>query len=154
MTRYILDTGVLLGYLRGSPYAAYIDQHYSPFKLPNIAAISIVTNGELRSLALQLHWGAKKQQDLKDLLRKVPHVDINYDPILQSYAEIDAFSQGKLILKSLPVGMSARNMGKNDIWIAATASVLNATLLTTDEDFDHLNGVFLTVIVIDPKTKP
>jgi tRNA(fMet)-specific endonuclease VapC len=88
------------------------------------------------------------------LLRQVPHIDINHDAVLQSYAEIDAFSQGKLTSKNLPVGMSARNMGKNDLWIAATASVLNATLLTTDDDFDHLNGVFLTVIVIDPKTKP
>jgi predicted nucleic acid-binding protein len=47
--------------------------------------------------------------------------------------------------------MSSRNMGKNDIWIAATASVLNATLVTTDADFDHLNGVFLTVAYIDPR---
>jgi predicted nucleic acid-binding protein len=154
MARYILDTGVLLGYLRGSPYAAYIDQQYSPFTLPNIAAISTVTNGELRSLALQLQWGAKKQQNLKDLLRKVPHIDINHDLLLQRYAEIDAFSQGKLASKSSPQGMSARNMGKNDLWIAATTAVLNAALLTTDNDFDHLNGIFLTVIFIDPKSKP
>ena len=41
-------------------------------------------------------------------------------------------------------------MGKNDIWIAATASVLDATLLTTDKDFDHLNNEFLNVIWLDP----
>lgn len=29
-------------------------------------------------------------------------------------------------------------MGKNDLWIAATAYVTGATLLTTDADFDHL----------------
>ena len=40
-------------------------------------------------------------------------------------------------------------MGKNDVWIAATASVLDATLLTTDNDFDHLNKEFLTVAKID-----
>ena len=34
-------------------------------------------------------------------------------------------------------------MCKNDLWIAATASVLNAKLLTTDADFDHLKGVYL-----------
>jgi predicted nucleic acid-binding protein len=101
-----------------------------------------------------LNWGAKKQQDLNDLLRRVPHIDINHDAILQRYAEIDAFSQGKLASKNFPVGMSARNMGKNDLWIAATASVLNAALLTTDDDFDHLNGVFLTVVFVDPRTKP
>jgi tRNA(fMet)-specific endonuclease VapC len=34
-------------------------------------------------------------------------------------------------------------MGKNDLWIAATASVLGAKLLITDADFEHLAGVFL-----------
>lgn len=28
-------------------------------------------------------------------------------------------------------------MGKNDLWIAATASVANVTLLTTDKDFNN-----------------
>ena len=39
--------------------------------------------------------------------------------------------------------MSSRSMGKNDLWIAATASVLNVPLLTTDKDFLHLDGHFL-----------
>jgi predicted nuclease of predicted toxin-antitoxin system len=30
-------------------------------------------------------------------------------------------------------------MGKNDLWIAAIASVLKAVILTTDADFDHLH---------------
>ena len=42
-------------------------------------------------------------------------------------------------------------MGKNDLWIAATASVLNAALLAIDHDFDHLSSVFLKVIYIDQK---
>jgi hypothetical protein len=57
------------------------------------------------------------------------------------HAEIDAFSQGKLPGKRLE--MSARNMGKNDLWIAATAVVLDATLITTDHDFDHLAKNFV-----------
>ena len=40
-------------------------------------------------------------------------------------------------------------MGKNDLWIAATAAVLDATLLTMDKDFNHLNDIFLTVNCID-----
>jgi len=32
-----------------------------------------------------------------------------------------------------------------DLWIAATASILGATLLTTDADFDHLKGTLLNV---------
>ncbi len=45
-------------------------------------------------------------------------------------------------------------MGDNDIWVAATASVLNANLLTTDHDFDHLNGIFVNVFYIDQKLSP
>jgi len=41
-------------------------------------------------------------------------------------------------------------MGKNDLWILATAaSVLKAALLAIDNDFDHLSNVFLDVIYID-----
>ena len=40
-------------------------------------------------------------------------------------------------------------MGKNDIWIAATTSVLNATLLTTDNDFNHLQNEFIELQLID-----
>ena len=39
--------------------------------------------------------------------------------------------------------MTPRNMGKNDLWIAATARALNIPLLTTDADFSHLDGTFL-----------
>ncbi|MBK9016619.1 MAG: PIN domain-containing protein [Saprospiraceae bacterium] len=45
--------------------------------------------------------------------------------------------------------MSARNMGKNDLWIAATAHATQATLLTTDMDFNHLDGVFFDLERID-----
>jgi predicted nucleic acid-binding protein len=34
-------------------------------------------------------------------------------------------------------------MGKNDLWIAATAYAMNAMLLTTDGDFDHLENAFI-----------
>jgi predicted nucleic acid-binding protein len=40
-------------------------------------------------------------------------------------------------------------MSKNDLWMAATASVLDTTLLTTDNDFEHLHNEFLQVAKID-----
>jgi len=36
-------------------------------------------------------------------------------------------------------------MGKNDLWIAATAKVADAILITIDSDFNHLNGKFIQV---------
>ncbi len=38
------------------------------------------------------------------------------------------------------------------MWIAATAKVADAILLTTDGDFDHLHPKFLTRHKIDAKT--
>jgi len=39
-------------------------------------------------------------------------------------------------------------MGKNDLWIAATASATSAKLLTSDQDFLHLDEVYLDLALI------
>lgn len=148
--RYLLDTNILIHYLRQSSLAEYIERTYQPL-VPSpttIPLISAVILGELESLALQNNWGEPRKRQLKILTDKFLVVDINIKTIINRYAEIDAFSQNKL--KSRPLSNSARNMGKNDLWIAATASVLDATLLTTDKDFDHLNKEFLNVVWLDP----
>ena len=43
-------------------------------------------------------------------------------------------------------------MGKNDLWIAAVAKVLAIPLITTDGDFDHLDGHHISRFLIDSKT--
>jgi len=154
MQKFVLDTGVILGYIRAAGYADYIEKKYAPFTPPNIPLISVVSKGEIYSLAKQFDWGGSKLKTLDELLRKLPTVDISHEhheQIIQRYAEIDAFSLGKDKARSLRTGQTARVMGKNDLWIAATASVLNAALVAIDHDFDHLSGVFLDVIYIDQK---
>jgi predicted nucleic acid-binding protein len=74
-------------------------------------------------------------------------VDINSADIIAKYAEIDAFSQGRL--KDKPLKGSSRNMGKNDIWIAASAAIANATFLTTDNDFNHLKEDYLRLEMVE-----
>ena len=107
-----------------------------------ITLISVVTKGELLSLGIQNGWGTKKMKKLQSLLKKIYTIDINEkdQSLMQAYAEIDAYSQGNL--RGKPLGLSARNMGKNDLWIAASAYISKAELVTTDGDFDHLNGWF------------
>ena len=83
------------------------------------------------------------------LLESFIVADINVEEIIERYAEIDAFSQGKLIDKTAK--FSAKNMGKNDVWIAATASVLDIILITTDKDFNHLDKEYLNLKLIDLK---
>lgn len=72
---------------------------------------------------------------------------INFDEVIKAYARIDAYSQGKL--KKSASRFSSRNMGKNAIWIAATASVFDLTLVTTDKDFHHLEDEFIKLKFID-----
>jgi tRNA(fMet)-specific endonuclease VapC len=151
MQKFVLDTGIILGYVRAAVYAEYVEKKYALFSPPNIPLISIVSKGEIYSLAIQFHWGAGKLKVLDDLLRKLPVVDISDDQILRRYSEIDAYSLGKDLTRRLPKGQTARAMGKNDLWIAATASVLKAKLIAIDHDFDHLDKVFLDVIYIDQK---
>jgi predicted nucleic acid-binding protein len=104
------------------------------------------TKAELMSIARQNHWGGKKIRQLEAQLAKLIIIDINEadQSMMEAYATIDAFSQGRL--EDKPLGTSARNMGKNDLWIAATAHVTNSALITTDGDFDHLNGHFVQLI--------
>jgi tRNA(fMet)-specific endonuclease VapC len=149
MEKFVLDTGIILGYVRGVGYAEYIEKKYRLFSPPNISLISIVSKGEIYSLAVQRDWGDGKLTLLGELLRKLPVVDINNEQIIQRYAEIDAYSLSKDRKRPLPAGQTARVRGKNDLWIAATTSVLKAKLLTTDNDFDHLDGVFFEVAFID-----
>ena len=41
-----------------------------------------------------------------------------------------------------------RIMGKNDLWIATTAALTDARLLTSDRDFDLLEPAFLNLELI------
>lgn len=148
MTIYVLDTGMLLGYVRGAGYADYAERTYALSFPPNIALISVVTVAETLSLAIQFGWGQKQKEKLREIVNKIPAVPITRD-IVDMYAEIDTYSQGKNPTIHLPSGITARNMGKNDVWIASLCAVIKGSLLTTDHDFDHLNISFFEVIYID-----
>lgn len=90
--------------------------------------------------------GKTRRQRLEELMGDFYPADIFSEETIDCYAEIDAFSQNKLPGKLL--SMTSRNMGKNDLWIAAAAHILGARLLTSDADFDHLEGVYLDLLKI------
>lgn len=145
--RYILDTNIVLLYLRHEPFMDYIESQFDPFGQGNQPSISIVTIGEIRSITKRNKWGEKRKKAIGAFMDELIVLDIHYQDILNAYAEIDAFSQGKIEEKPLP--MTARNMGKNDLWIAASAYVTNSKLITTDKDFNHLNKEYFDVLYID-----
>ena len=142
----IIDTGILLQYIRAiyrqerNTLTDYVQS------LDGITAISVVTRGEIIALALRNNWGKKRLKLTDRIVSDILVIDINTETIVRRYAEIDAYSQGRLPGK--PLAGSARNMGKNDLWIAATASVLDARLLTLDQDFTHLHESFVQLDVL------
>jgi tRNA(fMet)-specific endonuclease VapC len=144
---YVLDTNIVLLSLGNAKFNAHFVQVYQPHQ--NDMVLSAVSEGELLSLALQRNWGSNKRRQLVRALQQLVIYPIKVQTVMEAYAEIDAYSQGKLTSKPMPAGISARNMGKNDLWIAATAAVTDATLLTADHDFSHLDGVFCPIDLVD-----
>ena len=143
MRRFVLDTNILLAYVRENPVFNMAEKMCQLTAPDASLLVSVVTLAELRVLAQANHWGEKKQKQLANFLSSLILIDISStdEYLLEAYTNIDCYSRA-------PESGSARTMGKNDIWIAATAAVTNATLVTTDVDFDHLSGQMLKVVKI------
>lgn len=147
MGRFVLDTNILIQIVRGNAIAAEVNTYLLSQENPEIF-ISIVTKAEAESLVTQWNWQEQKVKTLSSLLDNLIIIDISLAQLelIENYVAIDAYSQGK---KFAPTGeklfLSSRNMGKNDLWIAATALALNAELITMDGDFDHLHGSWINV---------
>lgn len=148
---YVLDTNIILLYLKDHPTKTLIEETYGPFLPENNPIISIVTVAEIRSIAAKNNWGEKRIKIVEEFMNELIVVEIRFNDLINAYAEIDAFSQGKL--KDRPLKVTARNMGKNDLWIAATAHVTQSKLITTDRDFEHFAGEYFEVIIIDRHAK-
>jgi len=142
---FVLDTNILVHFVRSDAHIRQVEQQFSLFAPGNSTFISIVSVGEIRSLAFLFGWGKAKLERLNLFLHALHPFPIESEAIAAAYADIDAFSQCYHPIYPAPVGQTARNMGKNDLWIAATANLLNATLLTTDADFSHLSPQFFKV---------
>ena len=136
--RLFFDTNVAIHLLRATTVGARIVERFQLDNTADVPFISIVSVGEARSFARQRGWGPAKTKQLHELLRTFAVVGIESEPVIDAYAELDAFSRS--------VG---RRMGKNDAWIAASASVLGATLVTCDADFEHLSPPRLDVAFVE-----
>jgi len=139
---FLLDTNILIAYIRWGLLGHYIEATYNLYTLQPTPIISIVTEGEIRAIALRYGGGAVKVAALQRLLNSVTIVPLPYRGVIDAYAQIDHHCvQNGLVV------------GKNDLWIAATAHVTGATILTTDRDFDPLHGLFLQRDWVDPASR-
>ena len=149
--RFLLDTGMLLGFIREAPWALRVRTQCDLGNEETMVFTSVICQGELRALAEKFGWGKDKRIQLEDVLNNFPTLDINKQPILNAYALIDAWTHGKSVVspRQTPPPKPAVPMKQNDLWIAATVHESKATLLSTDKDFDHLHGVWISFVYVD-----
>lgn len=138
-TVYLLDTNILVHLIRGRGMAAHLQARYGLNTILADPVVSVISCGEVLSFARQRGWGKGLLSRMQHILDQFEPLDINHPAIIEAYADIDATSHSL-----------GYKMGKNDVWLAATAQVLRLPFLTTDKDFNHLNGSSLDVVWVDP----
>jgi len=146
---YLLDTNIVLIYSRANKISREIEKRYKIFNVNNRLALSVVSLGELDALIKKLELGESRIERINSIIEKLTITEINKQEIISAYGNIDMFSQGKLKISGKNSGLSSRNMGKNDLWIAASAKVYDLTLVTTDKDFNHLQESVIDVLYVD-----
>jgi tRNA(fMet)-specific endonuclease VapC len=142
----IYDTNILIKIVRDKSKNEVVRKLVNPNSLLEIT--TYINKAEILSIAVQNKWGTARMEKLSFLLEEIVVMDISGEELLSYYVNVDTYSQCKN--PNIQSNFSARNMGKNDIWIASVAVALKSTLITTDKDFDHLNNVLLNVIWFDP----
>lgn len=135
----LLDTNVFVNLVRGNDIGRHIERQYSLSKRPERPLLSSVVRGEIKGLARYWGWGPRKLDELQKILDELVPVSAGEAPIVDAYAALYA--------QLTPAGIK---LGENDLWIAATAQAANATLLTTDSDFERLPPGTVSVERVDP----
>lgn len=139
----VLDTNVLVYWLRGSDVAQRLRAEYDLGSRRPRPIIPVVAKGEIRSFALRNGWQAAKLDALDRILRELPVADISSEPVIQAYATLhSACTRGGVTI------------GQNDLWIASIALVQGAVVLTTDGDFNRLPKGIVQVERLDVRRNP
>ncbi len=107
MTRFLLDTNLLLGFTREAPWAIRARAEFNLGDRETMVFTSVICRGEILALAEKNGWGSKKRTRLEQVLNGVPTLDISRRTILDAYARIDAWTHGK------PVAFSSKCSAAN-----------------------------------------
>ena len=141
---YLLDTGILLHWVRGSKVAAVVDGQFRLKAASFRPLICEVSLGEMEAFARTEKWGEQKRTKLKELKKDLIAVDISDSRVIEAYADLSSLAKAN--------GWAIFH-GKNDLWVGAATRFSGATLLTVDKDFLPLrDGKHLDVILLDAMT--
>lgn len=149
MTDFVLDTNIVLHYTRkNSPVAAQVEKDYGIRAARFRPMICAVTLGEMRAFGQA--WPADRIKKLEAIVEELLIVEIHRDDVLTEYAKLHKFSaDGKELAEE---GARGRNISHNDLWIAAAANAVGATVRTTDRDLLRLPPGSVRVIRVNSKT--
>jgi len=124
--QYLLDTNVLLAYIRAGKVGEYVERTYKLQSLPFQPLICVVSVGEIRAIAAGRSWRAAKLRRMEAILQRIVIVDISETAVIDAYVRV---------VISRPKGVT---LPQNDMWIAAATMASGACLLTCDTHFDFL----------------
>ena len=144
MKKFVLDTGIILHYVRQSDLSQKIESELNLLSQNVVPVVASVSIGEIKGFVQRGLWGEKKIKRLKSLISKIVVIDITAEDeqLMKSYATLWNYSKNNLPGDKLGKSIG---IGQNDVWIAALAKTANADLVTIDGDFEHLNNKWITV---------
>lgn len=140
---FLLDTNVLIHYARREEVYVAIERRFKFESSQFSPMICCVTLGEIRAFADYHNWGEEKLGRLGAFASILVSINIESAEIIAEYARLYSISRRR--------GWGIHKF-QNDLWIAATANVIGARLLTMDRDFDDLHGNHLDRVLLDDKT--
>jgi tRNA(fMet)-specific endonuclease VapC len=108
-------------------------QFYLPYILKHRSVISFMTVAELEYGTLRANWGEARRQSLTDFLRRHFVIFNQTADLCNVWATLRVEAERK-----------GRHLSNSDAWIAATAVLLNAPLLTHNrKDYESLDSLQL-----------
>lgn len=125
MSRGIADTTVFIARESGRP----LDEA----ALPDEVAVSVITIGELRAGVL-----AATDLETRDARLATLTQALALDPTPIDNAVADSWAKLRIALRD-----TNQKMPVNDSWIAATAMALDVAVVTQDDDYVEVPGLFV-----------
>ena len=130
----VLDTSVVVDVARNNRSGQAILETYSLKNRADRPLISVITTGEMLGIAKAQAWSSDKTKVLHELLSEFVKLELTPE-VIEAYSDLVALCR-----------QQNHTMGQqNDMWIAATAKVTGAVLLTGDSGFNWLNPQFIRV---------
>lgn len=131
---YLLDTNAISDLMRGeTPIERWL------WSLPETSLVitSPIVRGEILYGILRTPGGKKQSALEAEAIRYFQLIpcEVLPQPVGDQYAALKFIRQ-----------TSGRSMDENDLWIAATALALGATLVTRDTDFNGIEGLAVLAI--------